>query len=62
MALIENKLIKYVLVLSILGALIWIGGNIADVSIGWKIKYSIGAAIGAFLYIEGYLTNLRQRR
>lgn len=61
MPLIENKWIKYLVVDGILLVCIWIFGLKGLVPIKWKIFFSLSAIFGSWLYIEGYMTNLRRR-
>lgn len=60
MPLIENKILQYVLVIGLLWACIWFG-DFVGISLGYKLLFMIGSALGAFLYLEGYLTKLRRR-
>ena len=61
MPLIENKWMKYIVVNGILLAMIWLLGLRSLVTIKWKIIFSLGALLGSWLYIEGYMTQFRRR-
>lgn len=60
MPLIENKWIKYALILPLMWIVIW-KATVVNSSWQWKIFFEICATFGVWLYVEGYLTSLRQR-
>lgn len=62
MALIENKWMKYIVADGILLVCIWVFGLKDLVSWKWKVLFSFGALFGSWLYLEGYMTNIRRRR